>query len=685
MVELNYEIQPGYNTPAEVKTEMYFLYDKHNLYVAAVCYEPDMSSLRANIEERDECFSDDFVGLIIDTFNDHKKGYELFVNPYGIQGDGIMTPSGEDMSFDAIWLSDGKIYDDYWIVEIKIPFKSLTFPDREIQEWRLILIRTRPRSSRTQVSWIKIDRDNPSVLDQAGWLVGMKNIQGGKFLNIIPYAISSQQGYRENLDSEFVNEKIDGDAGINVKYGLTSNLNLDLTLNPDFSQVESDAVQIDVNTTQALYYDEKRPFFFEGSETFDSHLGTDIIYTRTINNPFLAAKLTGKVNNVKFGYISAYDENTIYIVPLEDYSKSIISNKKSFSNILRAKYDFEKGESYIGTIVTDRENGHGFNRTIGVDSRFHINKNYYWDAQIVGSMTKEPDDSSLYNYERTFSKENFTATFDGEEFSGIAFTTQFGRRAEHVSFFLDYTDFSPEFRAYNGFVDNNNFRRFELNFDFDFHPNGRIIEYYNLSPEISQEYNYNNYLKSNRYHLESYIQLKGQTGFYFGLESEDRRFQDKLYKDLYHAVFHLQSMFSKYFNANMDFVIGEDIYRTAENPRKADFQSFDFYLEVKPLSRFSISADYEKYVLNELNSTKNIFDVYTLRGYINYRFNKNLFFRFITQYNSNTEKYEFDPLLKFQLNPFTIFYIGSTHDYLGSNFEISDRQFFLKFQYLFQV
>ena len=690
-INLNFEFNPRYNEKPHVETEAFLLYDESSLYIGFICYEHDIKNIRANLTERDNMFEDDFFGILLDTFNDHKKAYEIFVNPCGIQGDGIWTPTNEDMSYDIIFYSEAKIYENKWEGELRIPFKSLSFPEKEVQEWRIFLTRNRPRSSREQISWTPLDRDNPALLEQAGYLRGLKNIQGGRFLHILPYTIASNNGERMNNEapeSRFATEKVKSDFGMGIKYGLSSNLNLDFVYNPDFSQVESDATQIDVNTTHALFYPEKRPFFLEGNETFNTLLGDDLLYTRTINNPVFAAKLTGKVGKVKVGYISAFDRDTPYIIPLEESSSSFSTNKNSFSNILRLKYDLG-GESYIGTIITDREEEDCANRIASIDASLHFAKNYYWNFQIIGSNTEEPDNPSIYQNDTRFSRKNYTATFDGQKFSGMGFYTSFQRRAEHVNCFVEYVDFSPSFRTSNGFIRANNFRYFEVNFDFEYYTNTKILDMFNFSPEISQQYNHQNQLKEHRYELALYLKLKRQTNVYMRYECNHLRFADIMFKNLYNVILDVNSNPSKYFSLGGTYEFGRDIYRTSKNPRKALNKIFGAYLELKPTSNFRINTNYIKYILDELNNAGNIFNGYTFRTGFNYQYNRNLYFRIITQYNSFSGDYELDPLIRYKLNPFTIFYVGSTYDFkkFDDPYGITQmqRQYFMKFQYLFQM
>ena len=287
------EVDPGDNTKPPAETEVQMFYDKDNFYVAFTCYDSNISKIRSTLTDRDKMFNDDFVDIFFDPYGEGKQAYELVVNPYGIQGDLQWQSNGnEDASLDIIWYSEAKIYKNKWTVEISIPFKSIRFPDKNVQEWSIHLLRNYPREiGRIQFSFVPFNRDAPTLFTDHATLKGIRNVKSGNNLEILPYVLGTQSGNlsdMRNADSEFETEDIKGKFGFNVKYGITSSLTTDLAYNPDFSQVESDASQINVNTTFALFYPEKRPFFLEGSSIFDSPM--NVVYTRSINNPLFSSK-----------------------------------------------------------------------------------------------------------------------------------------------------------------------------------------------------------------------------------------------------------------------------------------------------------------------------------------------------------------------------------------------------------
>jgi hypothetical protein len=508
------EIEPGDNLPSPVETEVIMIYDKDNLYFGFTCYDNDMSTLRTSMTDRDKIFQDDFIGLILDTYRDFKQSYEFYVNPYGIQGDLILEPNNEDTSPDYLWESDAKIYGDRWTAEFAIPFKSLRFPDKNEVSFGIHFIRTRPRESRTQMSWMPISRDNPSLLGQAGVIKGMKNVKRGKNLEILPYAIGSLSGYlRDPNDpsSKFVSDSLlKGDAGVNLKYGFTSNLTGEIAINPDFSQVESDAGVIDVNTTSAISYPEKRPFFLEGSSIFRTNLS--VVYTRMLNDPLFAAKVTGKIGDFHLGFISAYDENTPFIVPYDYGSYFVVGEKlKSFSNVLRIKQDL-KGESFIGIIATDREVKNSYNRVLGFDGSINFLKNYYLNWQIMGYQTKELNDTNLFKRKVNLANGSYTLKFDGEKFTGLGGVISFSRNARNWNYTINYQDAPSGTRRDIGYLGSINWRQLYGWTGYTIYPENSFFLRINPQIEMGTSYRHNGSFRETVGNAELLRAFETQTG-----------------------------------------------------------------------------------------------------------------------------------------------------------------------------
>jgi len=700
------EISPGDNVKPEVNTEVRIFYDDENLYIGYVCHEEDMSSLRASLSDRDRMYGDDWVGPFIDTYSDLKQGFEMYVNPKGIQGDLLWTPSSEDSNYDIIYDSEAKIYADKWTAEMRIPFKSLRFPDKDEQVWRIHLLRNRPRGERQEIYWASVSRDNPNFMGQSGFLKGLKNIKRGKDIQFLPYVLGSHNSYNDDLsnpNSKLKSGSLDGEIGIGIKYGISSTLTLDGTYNPDFSQVEADVPQINVNSPFALFFPEKRPFFLEGIANFSTPI--NVSYTRSINNPIFAAKLTGKVKKLNIGFLSAYDENTPFIVPLTERSFFLQSNKNSVSNILRLKYDMG-GEDYLGFIFSDREQGKdsseafkftGYNRNFGFDGKFSFASNYYLTFQLLGNYTKEINDTNFYyntlkNYK--FDNDKHTALFDGESYNGSSAFVSFNRAARGWSFYTEYFFQSPNVRRDNGFIQRNNFHQWFMQQEYNFYPETKALR--RINPEVNAELMFEADGKLKDQYLQLFLATDWTNGIYSSiayLPVNNENFGNIFHKHINRWQLNLEANnLSKYLTGGFYYEFGKYIVRF-RNPSFVGFgHNFEVWATIKPFDRLRNDISYSYSELSKSAGGEKLFAGYVLSDKVSYQFSKNFFLRVIFQYDLFNRIFNLDPLLSYKWNPYTILFLGSSHDLNEvsdlngfSNFRESSRQIFLKFQYLYSL
>ena len=393
-----YEPQEGVK-PSE-ETVAYIGYDKKNLYIAVRCFDSNPKAIRACLTKRDTVYGDDEITIYLDTFNDKKRAFVFQVNPCGIQTDGIYTEvrgrgrgsggfSGFDRSWDTFFLSDASRDDSGYTVELAIPFKSLRFPNTQSQVWGIQIMRTIRRKNE-EIYLYPRSRDVNGFLIQAGALEIGGAIEKGKNLEVTPVLTALKQD----------DEKLDPEAGLNLKYGITSDLTADITYNADFSQVEADMPQIDVNQRYALYYPEKRPFFLEAKDFFDTPL--ELAYTRKIVDPQWGVKLTGKIGKTTLGFLSVYDKNPreIDIAGSSDEDEQEEEEEEeenpynALIHVFRLKRDLYP-ESHVGLILTDKELGlswdsltDNYNRVMGLDGHFKFKNFYRFSFQFLGSFSK---------------------------------------------------------------------------------------------------------------------------------------------------------------------------------------------------------------------------------------------------------------------------------------------------------
>src|SRR6266567_4253665 len=312
-----YQIQPGDNIAPSKPTEVMLGYDPKFLYIAFHCYD-EPSKVRATIAKRDNIFDDDYVGILFDTFNDHRKAYEFDFNPLGVQADGVWTDGqNEDFNPDIVMESKGEVTSDGWTVEVAIPFKSLRYVAGKDKLWGAHFWRRIKRFNNELDMWMPINRDISSWLQQEGHLSGLEGISTERTLELIPSLTLSETGKRKATLSSaqvaagmldpgrMVNDPIKFDPGLTGKYTITPNVTLDFALNPDFAQVESDQLVVTANQRFPIFFAEKRPFFLEGIDIFQTQIVA--VHTRAIIDPDFAVKLTGKVDRNTFGLLLASD------------------------------------------------------------------------------------------------------------------------------------------------------------------------------------------------------------------------------------------------------------------------------------------------------------------------------------------------------------------------------------------
>ncbi|HMB90855.1 MAG TPA: DUF5916 domain-containing protein [Rhodothermales bacterium] len=678
-----------------IDVSVYVTYDDHHFYVAYQIKD-DPNAIRANLSDRDQIWNDDYSGILLDTNGDGQEVYFIAANPIGIQGDTRISRGNEDLSFNLVYESEGQLTEDGYQIEMAIPFRSLRFPQRDVQEWEATFWITHPRDSRNTYSWAAMDRDNPCMSCQFGALNGMRGVESGKNLEILPSITGAQSGALRDFDnpnSAFDNNRINVDPSLDLKYGISSDLTADLTINPDYSQIEADAAQVDVNTTFALSFPERRPFFQEGSDLFRTPI--DIVYTRSINNPIAAGKLTGRFGSTNVAYIGARDNTSPLLLPFEE-SSALVSVGKSISNLVRVQHNFPDN-SYIGALATDRrlEDG-GAGSTLGVDGTFRFLTNYQLEGHFVASRTEEPDAPALSDgLDYTFDDGNHTAALDGETFGGHALYASFERDARHWNFDFDYWETSPTFRADNGFVTQNNYRAFIAYQGYTFYTDN--ISFINrIRPFVSarREWNFDAVRKDESINTGVSFSMIRQTQFWTEYTLRRERFQDIDFDDLREWEIGLESQLSEKIGLGTELELGRDIARNLDAPETGNSLEFSAWGTLRPTQRLKLQPSFTYAELSDRGSNDNFFRGYIARIRTDYQFTRRFFLRTVVQYNDFAERLDVDPLFTYRINPFTVFHVGSTHTFDSYPGQLrgedrflqqTQRQFFFKFQYLIRT
>ena len=381
------QYRPVDSRPAEDSTEVLVFYASDAIYFGIRAYEAHGNVVRATLADRDNIDADDKIQILLDTFNDRRRALLFAVNPLGAQQDGVRseglagTAGGQNAGFrfdgvvdlnpDYVFQSQGRVTPQGYEVEVRIPFKSLRYQSGATQDWGIQLIRTTQHTG-YEDTWTPVVRANASFLIQSGTLKSLTGLRRGLVMDVSPEFTSRLDGAPVS-PSTYRYHSIDPEVGLNVRWGITQNLSAAGTVNPDFSQVEADVGQVTVNQRFALFFPEKRPFFLEGLEQFDTP--NALIYTRRISAPVAGAKLTGKLGGTAVAYIGAVDDN------------GGVPRTHPIVNLLRLRRDLG-ASSTIGLVYTDRIVESAWNRVLGGDARVIWKKIWYSGAQFVGSWTK---------------------------------------------------------------------------------------------------------------------------------------------------------------------------------------------------------------------------------------------------------------------------------------------------------
>ncbi len=415
--DLPYEIRPGENTPADAHTTVYVAENGAQLLIAFVADDPDPSKIRAFLRDRDSAYMDDFAGVVLDTFDDERRAYEFFVNPLGAQMDLIKDEAhGEDDSWDGLWDSYGRLTPTGYVVEMEIPFSTLRFPaGKSIQQWGADFLRIRPRDVRHQYSRVTSDRNVPCGLCQAGRIRGFAGIHPGSNLEINPTLTTTYSQQRDAPGTPFTSEGIKFDPGVDVKWGPSPNLTLYGTINPDFSQVEADSGQLDVNNTFALFFPEKRPFFLDGADYFATPV--TLVYTRNVNDPDIGLRVTGRSGPQTYGVFVARDTVTDLLRPGIFGSSLARYDGPSNDGAFRYRYDLSKALS-LGASATMRRGDDYQNLVQSADGRWQKGAHTV-TAQVIHTQTEDP--AYRNRPSRSFNGDGYSAEYNYETRNWSAF------------------------------------------------------------------------------------------------------------------------------------------------------------------------------------------------------------------------------------------------------------------------
>ncbi len=629
---------PLYGDKMSQRTEVRIAYDDQNLYFAFHCFDSEPDRIRTTISRRDSVFNDDWVGLSLDSTSTGQTSYHLLVNPSGIQMDAVNTSSsGERFEADLLWESAGKVTEDGYVVEIRLPLQSIRFKNGSDVKMGILFWR---RISRTGVSyaWPEIPPGQWVFNRHAHLVFGeLKQPPLIELLPSVTYPLNQTRAAPDRWNAATGH----ADVGLSAKYGITSNVTLDATINPDFSQVESDAFQVQVNQRFPIFYSEKRPFFMEGMGLFNI-AGTGFdgnmragVHTRRIVAPSWGAKLTGTSGKLTFGVLDASDTTP---EDIGDRGAAIEGRNKVFT-IGRATYGL--GESdYVGAIVTDTEHAGRHNRVVGSDVSLRFTRQQLFSATLLYSQT------------------GITSETDGH---GAASQLSYGYNTRRVSLTSQVEHYGRDFQMDTAFYNRTGFTSGWSAGELSFYPTENT--HYGLK-RVSPFY-WSKYGRDQVQH--------GHEGvFVTGLRFQ---FTKQGFLDIDHSwgrepwlgqpfktgrdvgsFGHVQLF--RWLNIRGNFQKGWATYYDPVNPFQGRSINGSIGITLQPNQHVNQDAEYSTLRFSRAATGERVFTVHIVNAKSTYQFDRHFLVRLLEQFDSSSHRLLTDLLASYEFVPGTVFHAG---------------------------
>ena len=682
------------------RTEAYIGYDDENLYVVFLAFDESPELIRSNMAARENIGQDDHVGFMVDTFNNQRSAFAFYSNSRGIQLDmrwaeGSGRRAGFDSTFDAVWFSEGKSNDQGYMVLITVPMRSLRFGESDEQMWRVQFNRQITRYGE-QSFWPEYSIDVEGRLNQAALLSGITNVSSGNNYQVIPFLFAREL---DALDKSApggpkFNQSSEQEVGVDAKFVFNDSWALDLTLNPDFSQIESDQPQVTVNERFEVQFPERRPFFIENANFFSTD--SILVFTRRIVDPEGGIRLTGREGDYGFGGILIND-----IAPGSNREiTDPLNGKKANIAIVRGFKDFGNQDRW-GFLATERQLGDGYNRVLSLDNRIKFTDNWFTQMQLVGTESEPSNGGEVATgYQRNimFNREGRTYTNHTHFIETTSdFRTELGFQNRY---FKPNTSGMHQTSTFNLYPEESAINRWRLTGRGVYLEDMRGAKIYSeLSPQVDVRYETTGI--NARWTDYTEMVQPGQFPGVTTMRSYDyNNWQIGFDNNTFEAL-RINANYREGTTLNLVPKIGNP-------PSVADTRRIDLNFLLRPTQQLSIANTYFLTELDTLAGEK-VFSNEIFRSNWNYQFTKELSLRFIAQYDNteagpatrleDDENLNFDILLRYVINPWSAFYLGYNSN--QSNFDIIDfegelelitanelrrdgDQFFVKFSYLFQ-
>ena len=640
---------PLEGAPATEDTEVYIAFDDDNLYFGFYLHYSDPSIMRANRVDRDRAMQDDLITIYIDTFLDQQRSFEFDLNAYNVQGDGIVNSSRggrgggrippADRSWDVLFFSAASIVDDGYVAEMVVPFKSIRYPSREPDaphQWGFQIVREIKGKNQENDVWAPMSRDVSGFMQQMGVMEGMANLSTSRNLEFLPTFTAVQFGSLNDSTGDFVNQDTDPEAGLNVKYGVTSNLTADFTLNPDFSQIESDRPQIEVNRRFPLFFRELRPFFVEGAEIFNFPGPVTFVHTRTMVDPVWGTKLTGKTGKFALGVLTANDKAPGNVDDVTD--PRFDETAQTF--IGRVKYDVYS-ESHLGAIFTDREFLDSSSMLGGVDGSFRLSRSRSTNFRVIGTQNRD---------------------LDGVERSGHVYDASIRDNGRNLSWFAAAFEISPDFETEVGFVRRTDQRRGTGNISYRWWPESWII---NWGPRLSygRNWNFDGVLEDENASLGVNVDFAKSIRFNTSVDRDMERFGGIDFFTTEYSVGGGVNT-SRAFSIGGNYSRGDQIFFDVDSPFLGTGTRAGFNVTVRPSARLSSQINVNtSRLIDRRTGDDDVFNVKIFRAQSVLTFNDRLLMRNISEYNTFDKELDFNLLFTYRVNAGTVFFFGYDDHY----------------------
>jgi hypothetical protein len=687
-IDIPYEWWPGDNIPAIADTTCLLTYDESYLYIAFRALDPRPEDIRAHLWDRDQIYdliTDDHVLIMIDTFGDDRSAYQFRANPLGVQADAINSGVGgglEDWSWNAIWDSAGRINEEGYAIEMVIPFNQLRFPSGGGElTWGVSAGRSYPRADRHRFNSHYTDRDNSCRLCQSDFVTGFESIAPGRNLELVPTFTALRTDELQDFpDGGLEDGDPDPQLGLTARWGVTQSLSFLAAINPDFSQVEADVAQLEINTRFALFYPETRPFFLEGTDYFASPM--QAVFTRTVVDPSLGTKLTGKIGRHALGIMATIDETNTLTLPANQESQAAEIPEKVNGGVFRYRADVG-ADSAVGALFTDREGNGYHNRVFGADGYIRLGDTDTLNVQYLRSDTAYPDEFA----------EEYGQPFGS--FGGNAIMADYTHLGREWVINGTYNDRDPGFRADYGFIPRVDLRsgKFQVGRIF-WGGSDQWYSRFDVSGNVIYVVDHSGNETDRRFGVETVYHGPRQILLAAGA-SDSRQLFGGEYFDLLEAGTYFEIKPMGGFNFGFTTALGETI--DLANVRKANQWVFvpEVYFNVGRRLSVRYSHTYQR--LDTLGGEE-IYTANLAQSRIQYMFTSRAFVRAILQYrwlHQNPLAYEWEVtessenlftqfLFSYKLNARTVVFAGYSDNSFGlqtTGLVRTDRTFFIKLGY----